>query len=261
MDKQLIVIACPGHSNGEFLAWLLNHSPDCPQPSTTQWTMYTGFLGKHYRAEDSATLDWFQPLGSLYRKFDRPDPPEYKCDLNKLETFTKAWNNLKTDQTDLCIYINCTNSQEIIDSKIVDLVGRPYWDMPNYTHRHFHSVMEFDPGSTEEQGTNRESYNQIAAQLVKQHVSQVRDIQNTNYDFIVWQSKIFDMFEVMKIFDTCRLTKPHSNYMLKAIQDYHKINEPTHEYCTRLNSSNWDSLCDIYLKERTIPDDFQVPHL
>tara|TARA_B000000609_G_C23926592_1_gene216312 strand:+ start:24 stop:488 length:465 start_codon:yes stop_codon:yes gene_type:complete len=153
------------------------------------------------------------------------------------------------------------NSQEIIDSKIVDLVGRPYWDMPNYTHRHFHAVMEFDPGSTETPGTNQETYDEIAAQLVKQHITQVRDCQNTNYDFIVWQSKIFDIFEVMKVFDTCRLTKPHSNYMLKAIQDYHKINEPIHEYCKRLNTSNWNSLIEKYYKIRNIPDDFQVPQL
>ena len=56
MDKKVIVVASAGHNNGEFTAWLLNHSPDCPRPATHTWTIYDGYLGTHYRAEDSSLL-------------------------------------------------------------------------------------------------------------------------------------------------------------------------------------------------------------
>ena len=52
MDKRIIIVANPGHNNGEFTAWLLNHSPECPHNYRYLFTPYIGFLGIHYRISD-----------------------------------------------------------------------------------------------------------------------------------------------------------------------------------------------------------------
>ena len=88
MDKRIIIVANQGHSNGEFTAWLLNHSPECPHNYRYLFTPYIGFLGIHYRISDEWNfIDINALLFDTYLTFDRPQPPKFHVDLKKLKVF------------------------------------------------------------------------------------------------------------------------------------------------------------------------------
>ena len=90
MDKRIIIVANPGHNNGEFTAWLLNHSPKCPHNYRYLFTPYIGFLGTHYRISDEWNfIDINELLFDTYLTFDRPQPPKFYVDLKKLKVFCR----------------------------------------------------------------------------------------------------------------------------------------------------------------------------
>ena len=247
MDKKVIIVASAGHNNGEFTAWLLNHSPDCPAPIIDQWTIYKGYLGTHYRAQDSSLLASVDPkLSIFYKTFDRPGPPNHFADIDKIKSFVKLWKELDTPVPTICIYVNCLNPEDICNIDEVDKVVGSYWNFPMLKERHFYAEMEFDPTSTEHPGTNNETINEIMVAAVQRHVADTRRNKNTNYNFFLWQSKIHDIDYVMSAFDMCGLTRPDKEYIKKQIEFYYNMNEPEHEITHKLNSTSFTEFVSAF---------------
>jgi len=242
MDKKVSIVASAGHNNGEFTAWLLNHSPDCPPPATSQWTIYDGYLGTHYRAEDSSLLDNVHlTLTESYRTFDRNKPPDFCVDTDKIKKFVKLWKELETPVQTVCIYVNCFNPNDICELDEVDKVVGSYWDFPNLKERHFFAEMEFDPTSTPDSPkNNNEPIEQIMTKSVMRHVSETRKNKQTDYDFVFWQSKVHDMDYVMSAFDACGLTRPDRNFIKEQIDFYYDMNKPEHEITHKLNAATFE---------------------
>jgi len=245
MDKRIIIVANPGHNNGEFTAWLLNHSPECPHEYRYMFTPYIGFLGTHYRISDEWNfIDINKLLFETYLTFDRPQPPKFHVDLKKLKLFVDLWKaTTKRDKGAMCLvlYVNCFNGTEIFKHKKelgIEAVIKAYWNMPELIDRHFYATMEFDPNSTETPGENCESIEDIGKSMMQRNTDEVADNKN-EYDFIVDQSKIHNKEYVLSIYDALNLERPDYSFIKQRINYYYKLNQPAHEYCFELNKMAW----------------------
>jgi len=245
MDKRIIIVANPGHNNGEFTAWLLNHSPECPHNYRYLFTPYIGFLGIHYRISDEWNfIDINALLFETYLTFDRARPPEYKIDLKNLKVFVDLWKSCKSDNHCLVLYVNCFDGSEIFKHKKelgIDAVIKSYWNMPKLKERHFYATMEFDPTSTEAPGENYESIKDIGDSMKTRDSAEVADNEN-EYDFIVDQSKIHNKEYVLSIYDALKLERPDYNFIKRRIDYYYELNRPVHEYCFKLNKMAWTDI-------------------
>jgi hypothetical protein len=248
MDKRIIIVANPGHNNGEFTAWLLNHSPDCPHDHRYLFTPYIGFLGIHYRISDEWNFVTINKLlFEIYLTFDRAKPPEYKINLKGLKDFVSFWKACKgfdKKETCLVLYVNCFDGAEIFKHKKelgIDAVIKSYWNMPELKERHFYATMEFDPTSTNKIGENNESITDIKNSMMSRHEAEIADNEN-EYDFIVDQSKIHNKAYVLDIYDALDLERPNYDFIKQRIDYYYELNRPVHEYCFKLNKMSWTDI-------------------